>query len=505
MSERKSGLLLHISSLPGEFGIGDLGSNAYRFVDFLCETKQSYWQILPINPTDLISGHSPYSSLSAFAGNILFINPQLLVEDGILDKKDINALSDFSAATVDYETVTAYKETLLNRAFERFISNPSVSQAQEKGFNDFVSANAFWLEDYVLFVVIKNYFDGRIWTEWSEDLRDRRDEALRDFSKKHAEELLKIKFAQYLFFAQWEKLKGYCCHRGIRLFGDLSIYMNLDSADVWRYPENYKLDDQLQPAVVAGVPPDYFSETGQRWGNPVYDWDVLKKSQFAWWVERFRFNFKLFDVVRIDHFRGLVQCWEIPAGDPTAVNGQWADVPTEDFFKQLESSFSAPLSIIAEDLGYITDDVRETMRQFGFPGMKVLLFAFNGDMEKHPYLPHNYKERCVVYTGTHDNNTVRGWFETEASDDEKHNIEQYMDKKISPDRVHWDFIQMAFSSDAELSIVPMQDVLGLGSKARMNKPATAGAANWKWRLCADAFNNTLIEKLKSITVKTNRG
>ncbi|MCK4882682.1 MAG: 4-alpha-glucanotransferase [Candidatus Omnitrophica bacterium] len=504
MSDRKSGILLHISSLPSEFGIGDLGPGAYRFVDFLHKAKQQYWQILPINPTDPISNHSPYSSLAAFAANILFISPQLLVEEGIITAAAIDPKPDFSAVSVEYDAVTAYKQKILNHAYENFVSDPSIRQAQEKDFNDFVSANAFWLEDYALFVTMKDHFQKKIWLDWPEALRYRKTKALRDFSKEQKDELTRTKFFQYLFFRQWVKLKEYCADHGVRLFGDLAIYMNLDSADVWQHPRNYKLDDQSQPSVVAGVPPDYFSTTGQRWGNPVYNWDVLKKSRFSWWVERFRFNFQLFDVVRIDHFRGLVQFWEIPAHETTAVNGQWADVPTNSLFKALEKSFSTPLPIIAEDLGYITEDVRKAMRKFGFPGMKILLFAFNGDLKEHPYLPHNYKDDCVVYTGTHDNNTVLGWFENEASDDEINNIRQYTKKKITSDSICWDLIHMAFYSAAEIAMIPMQDLLGLGEEARMNKPGTSGNENWRWRLLADGLSKEVAGRLADITAKTGR-
>ena len=504
MSDRTSGILLHILSLPCEFGIGDLGPGAYRFVDFLNEAKQQYWQILPINPTDPISKHSPYSSLSAFAANVLFISPQLLVEEGILNENDIASRPEFPSGSVEYDAVVDFKQAVLDRAYENFVSDPTVRQAQEAAFNDFISANAFWLEDYALFLTLKDHFDGKLWTKWPEALRYRDEAALRDFSQEHQSEIEKLKFFQYLFFKQWDTLKAYCGEWGVRLLGDLSIYMNLDSVDVWRYPQNYKLDDQLRPRVVSGVPPDYFSETGQRWGNPVYDWDVLKDSNFSWWVERFRFNFLLFDTVRIDHFRGLVQCWEIPADEKTAVNGKWADVPTDDLFRTLEETFGVPLPIIAEDLGYITDDVRKAMRTFGFPGMKVLLFAFNGDMNEHPYLPHNYKDRCVVYTGTHDNNTVLGWFESEASDDEINNIGEYLDKDISSNSICADLIQMAFHSAAEIALIPMQDLLELGSAARMNKPGTSGSKNWRWRLSDDGLSAEVTERLSDMTLKAGR-
>jgi 4-alpha-glucanotransferase len=273
---------------------------------------------------------------------------------------------------------------------------------------------------------------------------------------------------------------------------------------VWRHPKNYKFDAQWKPTVVAGVPPDYFSKTGQRWGNPIYDWGALRKSRFSWWLHRFHFNFRLFDVVRIDHFRGLVQCWEIPAGDETAENGQWADVPAEKLFGKLAQSISGPLPIIAEDLGFITDDVRAVMRQFGFPGMKVLLFAFNGDMETHPYLPHNFKERCVVYTGTHDNNTVAGWFETEATAQEKINLAEYLGREVYVQTAPWDLVEMALASDAELALIPVQDILGLGSEGRMNTPSTTGGMNWRWRLSQDSLTDTILQKLSDLTAKNGR-
>jgi 4-alpha-glucanotransferase len=294
MSERKSGILLHISSLPSEFGIGDLGPSAYRFVDFLHRTKQHYWQILPVNPTDGFSWHSPYSSLSAFAGNIFFVSPQLLVTDGILRPEDIVSGQEFSSEIVDYEKVAVYKEEILNRAFDRFARDASVRRLNRTAFHAFVSANAVWLDDYALFVTIKEYFQGKLWTEWPEALRDRDRTALRDFASVHQDKIEKVKFFQYLFFSQWGRLRKYCTDHDIRLFGDMAIYMNLDSADVWQHPKNYKLDEQLHPTVVAGVPPDYFSKTGQRWGNPIYDWEALEKTGFSWWVDRFRFNFNLF-------------------------------------------------------------------------------------------------------------------------------------------------------------------------------------------------------------------
>jgi len=502
--ERKSGILLHISSLPCEFGIGDLGPCADRFVDFLRDSHQGYWQVLPINPTDSINEHSPYSSSSAFAGNILFISPQRLVDDGLLERGDIAISAPFPADTVDFEAVSEYKMRIYGLAYDRFGSNEEACQRHEIPFNEFCNNNSFWLNDYALFVTIKSHQDGVIWTQWPQPLRMREENALSEFSKAQCSEITKVKFLQYLFFNQWERLRNYCAKCGVRLIGDMAIYMATDSADVWAHPENYRLDENFKPTVVAGVPPDYFSDSGQRWGYPVYHWEAMTKTKYHWWIERFKFNFQLFDTVRVDHFRGLVQYWEIPANEQTAVNGKWVDVPTVDFLKTLEHVFSRPLAIIAEDLGHITDDVREVMNKFDIPGMKVLLFAFNDSMDEHPYLPHNYQPQCVVYTGTHDNNTVLGWFEHEATQNELDNVKAYLRKDISSDSINWDLIQLAFNSKAGLAMIPLQDALQLGSEGRMNKPATMNG-NWRWRCSPEMLNSRLIKKLADMTEAAGRG
>jgi len=501
--KRKSGILLHITSLPSEYGIGDLGPSAYRFIDFLYEAKQCYWQVLPINPTDLINAHSPYSSSSAFAGNNLFISPELLLDEGLISKKDVTEKPHFSVEKVDYEPVAAYKTHLLDLAYVRFIQDRRLFSSHEKEFNKFITENVIWLNDYALFVTIKEQCGSIIWTDWPENLRKREAKALADFTQTHISEINRIKFLEYLFFKQWDQLRNYCGTKDIQLIGDLPIYMNFDSADVWAHPDQYKLDEQLQPVVVAGVPPDYFSDSGQRWGNPVYDWAQMQKSKFTWWVERFRQNFKLFDILRIDHFRGLVQCWEIPADEQTAVKGRLVDVPTVDLLTSLEKFFSKPLLIIAEDLGFITEDVRECLHQFNLPGMKVLLFAFNDNLKQHPYLPHNYRGRCAVYTGTHDNNTVKGWFQDEATMKERDNVHRYLSKDVSDDSICLDLIRLAFDSEAEYAIIPMQDILGLGSEARMNKPATT-QGNWRWRVNPKMLSNSVVQQLSDVTISSRR-
>jgi len=500
MLERASGILLHISSLPSEFGIGDLGPGAYSFVDFLHQSKQRYWQILPINPTDAVTGHSPYSSPSAFAGNVLFISPELLVDHGLLEQKDITCRPAFPEGQVDFESVTVYKMRLLDRAYTQFMKK-NLHATEE--FQSFAEENHFWLEDYALYTAIKKMMNGKGWTAWPKPLKGRDADALKRFANGHKNEIGKIIFYQYVFFCQWKRLKAYCASKNVLLFGDLPIYMNMDSVDVWCYPENYKLDDRSHPVVVSGVPPDYFSKTGQRWGNPVYNWDVLQNNGFSWWVERFKFNFRMLDVVRIDHFRGLVQYWEIPSEERTAVKGYWADVPTDNFFETIQRECASSFSIIAEDLGYITDDVKDVMRQHDFPGMKILLFAFDDDMKGHPYLPHNFSDNCVVYTGTHDNNTVLGWFQDEASKIAIHHIQVYISKEVSAESIHWDLIRLAFESRAKLAIIPFQDLLGLGAEARMNTPATK-SGNWTWRTLPGSFEEILSEKISCLTQEVGR-
>ncbi|OGX39149.1 MAG: 4-alpha-glucanotransferase [Omnitrophica WOR_2 bacterium RIFCSPHIGHO2_02_FULL_50_17] len=498
MDLRKSGILLHISSLPSQFGIGDLGPEACRFVDFLKETQQSLWQVLPLNPTDPICGNSPYSSPSAFAANTLLISPALLVEDGLLTQKDLEDKPLFPEGKVHYEAVSVYKERLFQKAHSRLKDH----KALLKEFAAFREKNAFWLKDYALFTVIKDSLNRVIWTTWPDGLKKGDQKALEDIEKRFGNQIGGVEFLQYIFFRQWDKFKSYCHQNGVQLIGDIPIYVNEDSADVWRHPGIFRLDKDGRPLAVAGVPPDYFSKTGQRWGNPVYDWKRLKETGYAWWIDRLKNNLRLFDIVRIDHFRGFVQYWEIPYDKPLATHGRWADVSTQDFFDALKRRFG-PIPLIAEDLGIITDDVREVMRRQGFPGMKILLFAFGGDLEKHPYLPHNYEPNCVTYTGTHDNNTVQGWFQSEATATEKKNFFDYVGKNVAVQDVHWKFIEMAMTSKADTVIFPMQDVLGLGEEARMNTPATL-SGNWQWRLSSDSVDQTIIQRLSRLTKGSRR-
>jgi 4-alpha-glucanotransferase len=497
--KRESGVLLHITSLPSPYGVGDLGPEAYAFVDFLVKTRQHIWQVLPLTLTDPLYGNSPYSSISAFAGNKILISPDLLIEEGLLTKKDLEPVPLFPAGRCDFSLVIPYKTKLLELAYRNFKGNG----AHRESFEAFCSKNRSWLDDFSFFIIIKKHMAGKSWARWPEELRDRAPQSLESVKKEYSEQLEREKFWQYLFFEQWHRLKSFCREKGVQLFGDLAIYVNFDSADVWANPGLFKLDEEKKPVFVSGVPPDYFSSTGQLWGNPVYQWDVLRESAYQWWVERVAHHLDLFDILRIDHFRGLVACWEIPVGEDTAVNGKWVNAPARDFLICLRQRFNS-LPIVGEDLGVITPDVREVMRCFGLPGMKVLLFAFGEDDPQHPYLPHNYERNFVLYTGTHDNNTVRGWFECEASSNDIERFFRYAGREVPVEEVHWEFIRLAMISVANQVIIPMQDILGLGGDTRMNRPSVA-AGNWEWRLRPDQITQSTAQKLLEMTKTYGRG
>jgi 4-alpha-glucanotransferase len=492
MRRRGSGILLHITSLPSAYGIGDLGPEAYRWADFLAETKQSIWQILPLNPTDLAHGNSPYQSLSAFAGNPLLISPELMVKEGFLAQSDVENVPGYQIRTIDYPAVIASKERIFRVAYERF-----QQEGKRHEYERFCTENSSWLDDFALFMALRDHFPVKAWTEWPQEVRDRRPGILESLKGELHDALEKAKFLQYVFFEQWHSLKAFCNHRGIQLFGDIPIYVIHESADVWANPELFTLDDERKPSVVAGVPPDYFSETGQLWGNPIYRWDVLRERGYSWWIKRVEHNLTLFDLIRVDHFRGLVGYWVVPAGETNAVNGTWVEAPAEDFLNALLRRFPQ-LPIIAEDLGVITSDVREIMHRFELPGMKVLLFAFGEDLPTNPYIPHNLPRKCVLYTGTHDNNTTRGWFEREATPEIKKRLFRYLGREAPADDIHWELIRLAMMSVANMVIVPIQDILGLGEEARMNRPATA-EGNWQWRLLPDQLTSSIADKLSGMT------
>lgn len=498
MKTRGSGLLVHITSLPSGFGIGDLGPEAYRFVDFLAETKQRYWQILPLNPTDLEHGCSPYHSISAFAFNGLLISPEVLLKEGWIVEEDLATAPSFSNKLVDYQKISIFKGILLNKAYERFERSPVKS-----GYEEFCSSHSYWLDDFALFAALKTHMDGKPWSDWPKDLRDRDASAVERIRKELWPTIERERFIQYLFFRQWAALKRYCDLKRIKFIGDMPIYVVYDSADVWLHPGLFNLDDEKRPITVAGVPPDYFSETGQLWGNPVYRWEVHKETGFDWWIKRLRHNLELFDFVRVDHFRGFIGYWEVPAGEEDAVKGSWVKAPGEEFLSTVKRIIP-DAAIIAEDLGVITPDVTEIMDRFGFPGMKLLIFAFGDDLPTHPYAPHNVVQNCIVYTGTHDNNTIRGWFENEAPPDVKERFFSYIGRKVPAEEISVAFVRLAMMTVADTVIFPIQDVLGLGEEARMNRPATRDG-NWEWRLDAKLLNSEASWILREMTELYGRG
>jgi 4-alpha-glucanotransferase len=461
-------------------------------VDLLAGAGQRYWQILPLNPTCPAFGNSPYQSTSAFAGNTWLISPEQMVADGFLAPEEIANPPGFPQDRVDYQAVLDYKNGLFDKAFARFKGN-----SPDFRYKDFAADNVSWLNDYAIFVALKEEFAGKVWGDWPAGIRDRREEALRKHGTELADRILREKFLQHIFDRQWKVLKNHCRDRHLQVIGDIPIYLTYDSVDVWANTGLFKLDEQKKPAVAAGVPPDMFSETGQLWGNPVYNWDAHREQGFAWWESRIDRTLTLVDRLRLDHFRGFVQFWEVPAGEETARNGHWVDAPGRDLFTLLARSRSC-LPIIAEDLGYITSDVHEMMTHFGFPGMRILTFGFSGDVAKNPYAPHNIIRGCVAYTGTHDNNTVRGWFEHEVSDDQKNLIFRYIGGAVGADHVNRIFIRLAMISPADTVIVPMQDVLGLGEEARMNRPGTT-EGNWEWRLRPEQMGEEVLQEFSEVT------
>jgi 4-alpha-glucanotransferase len=498
MHRRGAGVLLHVTSLPSPYGVGDLGPGARTFLDFLARAGQSCWQILPLTPTSSFIGDSPYSSDSAFAGNPLLVSPDLLVEDGWIDRADLGDIPDHSPSKAAYSQAAVFKDRLLDTAFARH----ALSLDAHCGFTCFRRENAHWLEDYCLFKAVKHSLGGLSWTRWPRELRDRNPAALLERREALAGRILKEAFAQFLFFEQWGRLREYAAKLDILVIGDAPIYVTQDSVDVWCNQALFKLGPDREPLAVAGVPPDYFSATGQRWGNPVYDWPEHLTTGFAWWIMRLGHTFRLYDFVRLDHFRGFAGYWEIPSAEKTAVKGRWVEAPGEAFFKALLKHFPA-LPILAEDLGVITPDVRELRDGFGFPGMKILQFAFGEGVGANRDAPHNHVENSVVYTGTHDNNTSLGWFLADAGDAGRRCLLEYLGRVLQPGDVPWALIRMAYMSVARMAVVPMQDLLGLGPEARMNMPSLA-QGNWSWRVEAEALTSELAARLKDLTVLFGR-
>lgn len=494
---RGSGVLLHITSLPSPYGVGDMGPYAYRFVDFLAEARQSYWQVLPLTATDYRHECSPYNCMSAFAGNKYLISPDLMVKHGFLMRSELKNAPKFARRVAEFPVAAAYKEYLFDKAYVRFTRT-----SRHARYVRFCKDNRSWLEDYALFAVLKSNFQNSVWNQWPGMIARRDPRVLRSLRKILKPAIEREKFVQYIFARQWQELKEYCNRKKIALIGDIPIYLDLNSVDVWIHPEMFKLDKQGRPTHVAGVPPDYFSRDGQLWGNPLYRWPLMAKSKFGWWLKRIEHNLQRFDIVRMDHFRGFVAYWQIRAGAKTARHGTWVKVPASSMLRALQKRFDG-LPIIAEDLGTITPDVRAIIHGFGLPGMRVLLFAFGDGDPANLYLPHNHVRNCVVYTGTHDNNTVRGWFEQEASPQEKQMISAYVGKRISPRNVCETFLLMAMGSVANTAIIPMQDILGLGARARMNRPATIHG-NWRWRLMPDQLDEPIADWLGAIVTMYGR-
>ncbi len=490
---RKSGVLMHISSLSSPYGIGSMGKEAREFVDFLKKSGQSYWQILPVCPTSY--GDSPYQSFSTFAGNPYFIDLELLREEGLLQKEDyVDVDWESTPDKVNYEALYYKRYDILRKAADRFIENPSSE------YSDFCDEQKEWIYDYALFMALKDANGGVAWTEWDEDLKKRNPKALEDAKTKYSKEIEFWKIMQFLFFKQWKSLRQYANDRGIEIIGDLPIYVALDSVDVWANPHLFLLDENLEPIDVAGCPPDGFSATGQLWGNPLFRWDVMEEEDYDWWVRRISQACKIYNVLRIDHFRGFDSYYAIPYGADTAMNGEWRIGPGIKLFKAMERKIG-PQNIIAEDLGYLTDSVRQLLKDSGFPGMKVLEFAFDSrDSNNADYLPHNYPEYCIAYAGTHDNETICGWKKTAAPEDIAY-AKDYL--KLSDDDFCWDMIDRLWATAANTVIIQAQDILELGSESRMNIPSTLGG-NWSWRALEGAFTDEIADRLRKITEQHNR-
>ena len=483
--ERSSGILLHPTSLPSPYGIGDIGPEARKWIDFLASTGSHLWQILPLGPTGY--GDSPYQCFSAFAGNPLLISPDELIEDGLLLPNALNPNPPFPLERVDFSKVIPYKLTILKRSFQHF--RKSSPHDLQVAFDEFRQKERHWLDDFTLFMAIKNAHQGVSWEHWPLPLKNREPKALQRFRKKHQEAIERHAYYQFVFHHQWQKLKQYANAKQVKIIGDVPIFIAHDSADVWAHPNLFHLDKNGQPTVVAGVPPDYFSPTGQRWGNPLYRWDVHAKQNYAWWIQRLSSLLELVDILRLDHFRGFAAYWEIPADEPTAVHGKWVNGPGNHFFDKLIASLG-DIPILAEDLGMITPQVVAMRDQYKFPGMKILLFAFSGDANN-PFLPHNYTRNYVAYTGTHDNDTVVGWF-NRIQPEEREFVMQYL--ATDGKNITWDMIRAVWSSVAVIAIAPLQDVLGLDNSARMNYPSKA-SGNWTWRMHPQAITPTIQKKL----------
>ena len=494
---RAAGILLSVSSLPGRFGIGCFSKSAYDFVDWLKEAGQTYWQILPLGPTSY--GDSPYQSFSTFAGNPYFISLDELIEEGVLTEKECkNADFGKKADDIDYEKIYKKRYPLLRKAYER----SRVSENPD--YVRFVEENRWWLSDYALFMAVKDRFEGAPWTEWAEDIRLRWQNAMDYYRRELYYDIEFQQYLQYKFFSQWRRLKAYANEKGIRIIGDIPIYVAMDSADTWAHPELFQLDENNVPTAVAGCPPDGFSADGQLWGNPLYRWDYHRNTGYDWWMSRLWYCFQMYDVVRIDHFRGFDEYYSIPFGAENAKDGHWEKGPGIDLFRCMEQRLGRH-QVIAEDLGYVTDSVRELVRESGFPGMKVLEFAFDSrdSGSANDYLPHNYIENSVAYTGTHDNETITGWFKSITKEERQMARDYLCDQHTPAKELYKSFIALVMRSNSRMCIVPMQDYMGLDNRCRMNQPSTLGK-NWKWRLVKGELSEELKEEILAVTKRYGR-
>ena len=499
---RASGILMPISSLPSEYGIGCFDECAFEFVDLLEKAGQKYWQILPLGHTSY--GDSPYQSFSTFAGNPYFVSIKKLIEKGYITKEECDEYDLVGHPEyVDYETLYNGRYAIYRKAFQ----NSNITQ--DKGYQDFVKKNADWLEDYALFMAVKAAYGGKSFIEWDDDIKLRKPEAVACYKEKYKEDVDFYSFLQYEFYTQWAKLKAYANSKNVKLVGDIPIYVAYDSADVWKNPELFLLDENLQPIKVAGCPPDAFSADGQLWGNPLYTWEYHKETGYAWWKQRIKACLDLYDMVRIDHFRGFDEYYTIPFSHVNARNGEWVKGPGIDLFNALNEEFG-DMNIIAEDLGFLTDSVRDLLKATGYPGMKILQFGFGKDNEDSEYLPHNYPRNCVVYTGTHDNDSIKGWLSAYESEEDRQTVIDYLGLDVDASEpldtikdINWKFVQMCMNSVADYCIIPMQDILGLSSESRMNIPSTVGN-NWKWRIKKGAFDDEIIERLRTLTRVSGR-
>ena len=503
---RCGGILLHPTSLPSPFGIGDFGDEAYRFAGQLADAGQTIWQMLPLGPTGY--GDSPYQLFSAFAGNPLLISPELLMRNGFLSSHDLESAPRSSPGEVDFPAVIDWKMSVLATAFRNF--RRTATPELRRSYEDFCKEQASWLDDYALFIALKNFYGiEHIWTTWDKEAAGRDAKALESLRTKLSDSIECRKYWQFEFHRQWEALRNYCHERGLKLMGDIPIYVAHDSADVWANPHAFQLDEHGRPLVVAGVPPDYFSATGQLWGNPIYRWQEMAADGYSWWAERFRGTFKQFDLVRLDHFRGFQAYWEVPGGEPTAMNGRWVNGPGADLFRAVKAKLG-DLEVVAENLGVITPEVESIRREFGFPGMSILQFAFGKDPQGPDFRPHNYVRDLFAYTGTHDNDTVMGWWQSEGGDSTRTTEDVVKEKGFAKKylasgdaEMNWTMMRALFSSVARAAIVPMQDVLGLGASSRMNKPGTLGG-NWRWRMTPGAFTADHIARLKDYSSTYDR-